>query len=1555
MSVAGSTSSRGTHSRSRSRSRSPPYNDGRYIPPRYPSRYDAYSYRPRSAMSSALDDYRELRDRDRDRDRDRGRDRLPLTMRDDRYLARGRERDNRYPPRYYRDDLPPPHHYPPSSSIMSSREYPKPSSGSSVRREASSERMKESKSTVPPNFTKDVKDDMRLGSNGPDSYTPPPPRYNDWHRDRDRERERDRRYRDDWREMDMRSRDRDSYMMRYDAPAYGAPPPPMPPSLSMSYPPPFGGDSYRPDRDRDRDMPPSPGGPHLPYYDRDRMDERDFYRHVPRNQMPLDSDRYRGRSARSWGPSSSNPAPSVIGPIKGRERDRDREGSIKSPRSATSSSGIPPWAPPRGGSRDDTKAPEFRAEDASERSSGFAGDMTKQPREPDADPADRRSPPSSNTSEATAEPLKSDPSDADAAKAVVAAADDIPRDNDNPHIEGSKEEPLPEAPPSAAPTEPPPPAPAPAPAPAAIATSGKDEEREMKPDDVQPPPSVSPPVPDENSKPSIDEPEKTQPSPPPPSVTTTEAVAAAEEPRTEEAPPPKSIVEKQMTQQEIVERIDQIENDITMYEELLEELNKQEESKKESNDERETASTATGDYGTLSAEEQKEREEEEAAKQQALQVISESAQPMADIENLSSLKASPVMRKRPQLLINQARYNDETDDLLSEKLIAENRKIAKENSKMIGGWQGHPDTAADWSDEEEWTKPLHQSIEDYPCYKENVKNFDKVKVSIANSIAQQNKALKRKELRLKKEYRELYEEWKQRNLTLDRIRDHERRASEKFTYRSQSRRRTDEDSEEYVDGVIFNGDSDALRFGTDGNAYTNPAKGAWTSDAARSEAELLEIIQSLESADMRNPELRAAKTTATIPAMILDEKERMRTFDDRRGLVTDPLTYYHTGPETEDHWTQQEMTAFMESYMQYPKQFEKIAAAVKTKTAPQCVLFYYRKKTKIDFKVLVSKGRRGKAAKRRDRLAAAVRRAAGGSSSSTRKAKSKGSALMTDIGEAQVSRKAKQKESERKSRELRELEEANAYWDGVNERRRTKKPGSTPAGSTSGPQAPGSTTSTFGPEEVDKARGDKRRLPRRKGRSPRGSAGVNQAAPGEGNNEESTDEMDTNERNLAQTAKWTDKDKEAAIEAFKAHGRNFTRVATLVGTKTEDQCRNFYHNFKRKYGPNAFDEEAEAATTTPAVTTNEIASARPDLKAEEEDAAAALMGMCRMGAATPPGTSTSTKPAHGHTRTLSTQMDDQRQARGSISSTASAGTRRRRARTSSGKAIDSDIVEEWMDTEFTANRPVRRPGRPPGTTMSSDLVKRPAYSSYWSVAERSDFKLYLEKYGCDWEKVANALTSKTATQVRNYYVNNEEKMQLDQIAKLHDEAQQQPQQQQQPQPQQPQQQAQEQPASISTYDESSKAHFQVLQNLPLPQPVVTEQTTGGYTAPGMGGGPRVGYFTPSPPAPPPRQHQGVIHAYGPPPGYGALPPPPTQASAAAYPHHHSHPHPSHPHPYPPMHSDRPAHPLQPPSPRPPPPAPASEPSSSVTKVADLLNSDEPADSTNQNNWESWFS
>lgn len=127
-----------------------------------------------------------------------------------------------------------------------------------------------------------------------------------------------------------------SFAMRYEGYSSGGGgggPPPHPPPLSMPFAPPFGGDSYRPDRDRDRDIPPhSPSGP---YFDRE---DRDLYR---------PSRGSGGRSGRSWGNSSNSNNNTM------RSRERDREGSIKSPRSVTSVGSGSHWSSSR--TRDDTR------------------------------------------------------------------------------------------------------------------------------------------------------------------------------------------------------------------------------------------------------------------------------------------------------------------------------------------------------------------------------------------------------------------------------------------------------------------------------------------------------------------------------------------------------------------------------------------------------------------------------------------------------------------------------------------------------------------------------------------------------------------------------------------------------------------------------------------------------------------------------------------------------------------------------------------------------------------------------------------------------------------------------------------------------------------------------------------------------------------------------------------------------------------------------------------------------------------------------------------------
>ncbi|KAJ2146137.1 DNA-binding protein snt1 [Coemansia sp. RSA 678] len=60
-------------------------------------------------------------------------------------------------------------------------------------------------------------------------------------------------------------------------------------------------------------------------------------------------------------------------------------------------------------------------------------------------------------------------------------------------------------------------------------------------------------------------------------------------------------------------------------------------------------------------------------------------------------------------------------------------------------------------------------------------------------------------------------------------------------------------------------------------------------------------------------------------------------------------------------------------------------------------------------------------------------------------------------------------------------------------------------------------------------------------------------------------------------------------------------------------------------------------------------------------------------------------------------------------------------------------------------------------------AKKSGYSSYWSVHERSAFMHYVVRLGQNWQKLAEAIGSKTGTQVRNYFRANREKLGLDMV------------------------------------------------------------------------------------------------------------------------------------------------------------------------------------------------
>ncbi|CAG8500871.1 6781_t:CDS:2 [Ambispora leptoticha] len=303
-------------------------------------------------------------------------------------------------------------------------------------------------------------------------------------------------------------------------------------------------------------------------------------------------------------------------------------------------------------------------------------------------------------------------------------------------------------------------------------------------------------------------------------------------------------------------------------------------------------------------------------------------------------------------------------------------------------------------------RQVYNILLEYPIFKKTIEDKAFYEFYITQNIIAKKLDLEEKEKALKNQYKMLYESWVQKNEKLEKLAGKKKKPEKLEVIAGPS-------SEETAGG---NNRSLA------GRAYRR-------GDAARSEAELKEIIKDLEAAELRNPELRARRTLATIPSMILDifELETL-IFDDSNRIVVDPTEFYEIKRDTLSDWKPEEIEKFKNAYSEYPKQFGKIADLISSKTTNQCVEFYYLNKKKlIDFKALVSA--KGNTKKRKG---PGRRRATNGTTTSpptpeqpnTRK-RNKGSALTDDIGKASSSRrKNKEKEEIQKLEEQQELDTA---------------------------------------------------------------------------------------------------------------------------------------------------------------------------------------------------------------------------------------------------------------------------------------------------------------------------------------------------------------------------------------------------------------------------------------------------------------------------------------------------------------------------------------------------
>uniref|UniRef100_A0A8B9UCM3 Nuclear receptor corepressor 2 n=1 Tax=Anas zonorhyncha TaxID=75864 RepID=A0A8B9UCM3_9AVES len=277
--------------------------------------------------------------------------------------------------------------------------------------------------------------------------------------------------------------------------------------------------------------------------------------------------------------------------------------------------------------------------------------------------------------------------------------------------------------------------------------------------------------------------------------------------------------------------------------------------------------------------------------------------------------------------------------------------------------------------------------------------------------------------------------------------------------------------------------------------------GGLSMSAARSEHEVSEIIDGLSEQENLEKQMRQL---AVIPPMLYDADQQRMKFINMNGLMDDPMKVYKD---------RQVMNMWMQ-----PADISTVA---------DCVLYYYLTKKNENYKNLVRRNYR-------------------------RRGKSLFSFTSLVLQQQQQMPRSSQEEKDEKEKEKeKEGEKEEDKQETENDKEELTKDKND---DTSGEDNDEKETVTSKGRKTANSQG------RRKGRITRSMAN-------EANNEEAAAPQQSAELaslEMNESSRWTEEEMETAKKGLLEHGRNWSAIARMVGSKTVSQCKNFYFNYKKR-------------------------------------------------------------------------------------------------------------------------------------------------------------------------------------------------------------------------------------------------------------------------------------------------------------------------------------------------------------------------------------------------------
>jgi hypothetical protein len=239
--------------------------------------------------------------------------------------------------------------------------------------------------------------------------------------------------------------------------------------------------------------------------------------------------------------------------------------------------------------------------------------------------------------------------------------------------------------------------------------------------------------------------------------------------------------------------------------------------------------------------------------------------------------------------------------------------------------------------------PLYMQPGEIAAVREQVTRHETIMAPLLKAhLSAIRSAAWREELALRASYRRQYDAWHKQVDQLERA-NNERHLFEELP-------RHDHTS------TLIKPTAGATQSMAVGGSRSRSRSAIGVSDVVRSEEELNQVLRSLMEAERDNPATRWMATLATVPPM---DRNGSSAFVDQNSLIhtepqpilptTDLLT--NDGRAWSAVWTLQEETVFVDKFIQYGKDFARIASFLGSdKGRGDCVQFYYRNKKRLRLK-----------------------------------------------------------------------------------------------------------------------------------------------------------------------------------------------------------------------------------------------------------------------------------------------------------------------------------------------------------------------------------------------------------------------------------------------------------------------------------------------------------------------------------------------------------------------------------------------------------------------------